>query len=52
MVGLRVEDNDYYYNKIKEYCAQNVLEEIWKTRLGALKSCNHDLVILRKTGNL
>lgn len=28
MVGLLVEDNDYYYNKIKEYCAQNILEEI------------------------
>lgn len=50
MVGFLVEDNDYYYNKIKEYCAQNVLEEVWKTRLGVLKSCNHDLVILRKNG--
>ncbi|MDJ0733378.1 MAG: methyltransferase domain-containing protein [Nostocaceae cyanobacterium] len=49
MVAFRVEDNDYYYNKIKEYCAQNVLEEVWKNRLGVLKSCNHDLVILKKT---
>ena len=50
MVAFRVEDNDYYYNKIKEYCAQNVLEEVSKTRQSVLKSCNHDLVILRKTG--
>jgi len=52
MVGFRVEDNDYYYDKIKEYCAQNVLEEVWKNRLGVLKSCNHDLVIFKKTGTL
>ncbi len=51
MVAFRVEDDDYYYNKIKEYCNQNILEEVWKTRLGVLKSCNHDLVILRKIGN-
>ena len=48
MIALRVEDNDYYYNKIKEYCNQNILKEVWKTRLGVLKSCNHDLIIFKK----
>ena len=48
MIALRVEDNDYYYNKIKEYCSQNILEELWKTRLSVLKSCNHDLLIFKK----
>lgn len=48
MIGLRVEDNDYYYNKIKEYCNQNILSEVWQTRLSVLKSCSHDLIIFKK----
>ena len=30
MVALRVEDNDYYYNKLKEYYEDRVLGEIFK----------------------
>jgi len=48
MVALRVEDNDFYYNKLKEYYEDGVLAEIFKTRVSILRSCNHDLVLVRK----
>jgi len=48
LVALRVEDNDYYYKRLKEYYADGVLSEIFKTRLSVLRSCNHDLVLIRK----
>ena len=48
MIALRVEDKNYYYNKIKEYCNPNILKELWQTRLAVLKSCNHDLLIFKK----
>ncbi len=48
VVGLRVEDNDFYYNKLKAYYADGILSEISKTRLSVLRSCNHDLVIAQK----
>lgn len=48
IVGLRVEDEDYYYNKIKEYYAQGILVEVSKTRVNVLKSCSHDLLFVKK----
>lgn len=48
MVGFRVEDDNYYYGKLQEYCAQNILNEVWQTRLSVLKTCSHDLVIFKK----
>lgn len=48
MVGLRVEDNDFYYNKLKAYYEDGVLAEVFKTRVKVLLSCNHDLVLVKK----
>jgi predicted TPR repeat methyltransferase len=47
-VVLRVEDHDLYYNPIKNYCAMKMWQEVFQERISVLKSCNHDLVILRK----
>jgi len=47
-VVLRVEDNDLYYNPIKNYCAMKMWQEVFKERITVLRSCNHELVILRK----
>ncbi|NES81336.1 MAG: class I SAM-dependent methyltransferase [Moorea sp. SIO2B7] len=47
-VVLRVEDNDFYDNKIKEYYSQNILRELLTTRMSVLKSCSHDLIIVQK----
>lgn len=49
-MNLMVEDNDYYYNKLKEYYDEGILAEVEKTRIQVLKSCSHDLVIVRKLG--
>lgn len=49
-VVLRVEDDDLYYNPIKNYCAMKMWQEVLKVRISVLKSCNHDLVILQKLG--
>lgn len=48
MVALRVEDDGYYYQEIQKYCRKNIFREVWQTRISALKSCSHDLIILRK----
>lgn len=48
MVALRVEDDGYYYKEIQKYCRKNIFREVWQTRISALKSCSHDLIILRK----
>lgn len=48
IVVLRAEDNDFYYKKIKEYYAQNTLEEVLKEKISPLRSCNHEIVIARK----
>jgi len=47
-VVLRVEDDDLYYQPIKNYCAMKRWQEIFKERVSVLKSCNHEIVILRK----
>ena len=47
-VVLRIEDDEFYYKPIKNYCAINIWQEILKTRISVLQSCNHELVILRK----
>ncbi len=47
-VVLRVEDDDLYYNPIKNYCAMKMWQEVLKTRISVLRSCNHELVILQK----
>lgn len=47
-VVLRVEDDDLYYNPIKNYCAMKMWQEVFKERMSVLESCNHELVILRK----
>ncbi|MFB8797085.1 MAG: aminotransferase class I/II-fold pyridoxal phosphate-dependent enzyme [Microcoleus sp.] len=47
-VVLRVEDNDLYYNPIKNYCAMKMWQEVFKERITVLRSCNHELVILHK----
>ena len=47
-VVLRVEDDDLYYNPIKNYCALKMWHEVFKERISVLKSCNHELVILQK----
>ena len=46
-VVFRVEDNDFYYHKIKDYCEEKILQEIFKERISVLKSCNHELVIVQ-----
>lgn len=48
LVALRVEDEDYYYNKVKEYYADGVLKEIFKTDFSVLSSCNHELLLVQK----
>ncbi len=47
-VVLRVEDDDWYYKPIKKYCSIKIWQEVLKIRITVLKSCNHELVILRK----
>jgi dTDP-4-amino-4,6-dideoxygalactose transaminase/ubiquinone/menaquinone biosynthesis C-methylase UbiE len=47
-VVLRVEDDDLYYKPIKNYCALNMWQEVFKERISVLKSCNHDIIILRQ----
>jgi SAM-dependent methyltransferase len=47
-VVLRVEDNDLYYKPIKNYCAMEMWQEVLKTRISVLQSCNHELIILQK----
>jgi dTDP-4-amino-4,6-dideoxygalactose transaminase/ubiquinone/menaquinone biosynthesis C-methylase UbiE len=47
-VVLRVEDNDLYYKPIRNYCTMKIWQEVLKTRISVLQSCNHELVILRK----
>jgi ubiquinone/menaquinone biosynthesis C-methylase UbiE len=47
-VVLRIEDNELYYKPIKKYCAMKMWQEVFKERISVLKSCNHELVILRK----
>ena len=47
-VVLRVEDNDFYYNKLKDYYAKNILEEVFKEKISILRSCNHEIVMARK----
>lgn len=49
-INIMVEDNDYYYNELKEYYDRGILAEVEKTRIKVLKSCTHDLVIARKVG--
>lgn len=49
-MNLLVEDNDYYYNQLKEYYARGMMAEVEKTRIEVLKSCSYDLVIARKLG--
>ncbi len=44
---LRVEDDGYYDNKLKEYCSKKVVVEVMRKRFSVLQSCNHDLVILK-----
>jgi ubiquinone/menaquinone biosynthesis C-methylase UbiE len=51
-VILRLEDDDLYYNPIKNYCTMRTLQEILKTRISVLQSCNHELVILQKQNTL
>ncbi len=46
-VVFRVEDNDFYYHRIKDYCQEKILQEIFKERISVLKSCNHELVIVQ-----
>jgi len=48
LVALRVEDNDYYYNKLKEYYTAGILSEVFKIQFNVLSSCNHDLVLVKK----
>ncbi|MCG5059259.1 MAG: aminotransferase class I/II-fold pyridoxal phosphate-dependent enzyme [Limnoraphis sp. WC205] len=47
-VVLRVEDDDLYYNPIKNYCVLKMWQEVLKERMSVLKSCNHELLILQK----
>ena len=46
-VVLRVEDDGYYDDKLKEYASQQIVKEFMRQRLSVLKSCSHDLVILK-----
>lgn len=46
-VVLRVEDDGYYDDKLKEYISQQVLTEVMRQHLSVLKSCSHDLVVLK-----
>ncbi len=48
LLALRIEDNDFYYNRLKNYYADMVLAEVLKTRLSVLSSCSHELVLVRK----
>ena len=48
IVVLRVEDDDFYYKPLKNYCQKNVFQEISKTRVNILKTCSRDILILQK----
>ncbi|MGK7926959.1 MAG: aminotransferase class I/II-fold pyridoxal phosphate-dependent enzyme [Spirulina sp.] len=48
-VVLRKEDNDFYYKKLKEYYEREILEELLKEDISILRSCNHEIIIARKS---
>ncbi len=47
-VVFKIEENGFYYNKIKSYCADHVFQELSKAPICVLKTCSHELVILQK----
>jgi dTDP-4-amino-4,6-dideoxygalactose transaminase/ubiquinone/menaquinone biosynthesis C-methylase UbiE len=47
-VVLRVEDDGWYSRPIEHYGAMKVWQEVSKERINVLKSCSHELSILRK----
>ncbi len=51
-VVLRVEDEGYYEEKLLEYCSAGLLTEVLRKRLEILKSCRHDLLLLKKHTNI
>ena len=51
-INIMVEDEGYYYNKIKEYYDRGILSEVFKTDISVLKSCNHELIFVRKIGSV
>ncbi len=47
LLALRVENNDFYYNQLKKYYIDGILDEVFKTRFNVLSNCNHELVLAR-----
>ncbi|NER82678.1 MAG: methyltransferase domain-containing protein [Leptolyngbya sp. SIO1D8] len=48
LIVLRIEDNGFYYKKLKEYYRQELLQEISVEKVSVLESCSHEIVTMRK----
>ena len=48
VIVLRIEDSDFYYNKLKDYCNKNIMLEVSKTKISVLKNSHHEIIVLQK----
>nr|VFJ50585.1 MAG: dTDP-4-amino-4,6-dideoxygalactose transaminase [Candidatus Kentron sp. DK] len=51
-MAMRVEEEDFHYDKIKALYEKNRLKEVFREKIGVLDSANHEIIIARKIRSL